>query len=165
MWRFERSSTFYIGLLRVKLILVCQDVLKWVWSSTNRNRFFIQTQILPQIMHHKRKEIFEIVWKPPTENQWGPTLEVKSHLKDHYTIEKIVWTIWHVWFAPFEYAVGCKFPCDEFCSFDKTRACIAIQGGKSHKSWLGCEQLTARTSFPANAHRMWNLNCSNNPLL
>lgn len=97
----------------------------------NRNKlFWIQTQILPKTMHHKSKDIIESVWKPLTENQRGPTLEVKSHwVKDHSTIEKIVWTIWHVWFAPFEYAVACKSPCYELCSFAKTRACIAIQGG------------------------------------
>jgi hypothetical protein len=49
-WLFciQEQRTIYMGQLRVKLILACQEVLKWVWSSKNRNRLlFIQNQILP----------------------------------------------------------------------------------------------------------------------
>ena len=34
VWRFEQR-TFYIGSWRVKLILACQEVLKWIWPSMN----------------------------------------------------------------------------------------------------------------------------------
>ena len=34
VWRFEQRTS-YIGSLMVNLILVCQEVLKWVWPSMN----------------------------------------------------------------------------------------------------------------------------------
>ena len=63
VWRFEQR-TFYIGSLRVELVLVCQEVPKWVWPSVNQNRLlFMQIQTLPPRMHHKWKIIINIVWK------------------------------------------------------------------------------------------------------
>ena len=56
------TRTFYIGSLRVKLIMACQEVLNWVWLSMNPNRLlFIQTQTLPLSIHHKWKDIMDIV--------------------------------------------------------------------------------------------------------
>jgi hypothetical protein len=50
---FEQR-TFYIGSWRVKLILACQEVLKWVWPFMNRYKMsFVQTSTLPPHMHQK----------------------------------------------------------------------------------------------------------------
>jgi hypothetical protein len=60
---FERR-TFYIGPLRVKLILACQEVLNWDWPSINQIKLlFIQIQPLPLNMHHKWKESIDLVYK------------------------------------------------------------------------------------------------------
>ena len=71
VWRFERR-TFYIGPLRVELILGCPKVLIWAWPSMNWNRLpFIQVQTLPPSMHHKWKEIIDIVCKTTNGKSWG----------------------------------------------------------------------------------------------
>jgi hypothetical protein len=63
-WRYcgrFKQRTFYIGSLRFKLILACQEVLNWVWPSMNLNTLlFHQIQTLPPSMHHKWKEIMNI---------------------------------------------------------------------------------------------------------
>ena len=56
-----------IASLRIKLILACQEVGRWVWPSMNQNRLlFIQTQTLPPHMHHKWKDINGILCKTKT---------------------------------------------------------------------------------------------------
>jgi hypothetical protein len=61
VWRLKHR-TFYIGSLRVKLILECLEVLKRVWLSMNRSRLlFIEIQTLPLSRHHKWIEIVNIV--------------------------------------------------------------------------------------------------------
>jgi hypothetical protein len=80
VWRFEQG-TFFIGSLRVKLILACQEVLGWVWPSMNRNGFlFVQIQtLLPLSKHPKWKEIIDIVCKQPMGNHKGSNPDKKSY--------------------------------------------------------------------------------------
>jgi hypothetical protein len=81
VWRFEHR-TFYIGSWRVKLVLACQEVLKWVWSSMNWYRmFYVKTSTLPPRMHQKLTEHGKIC----KQNNQLPT---KSHveLKDNSNI-------------------------------------------------------------------------------
>ena len=67
-WRqcggLNKWRTFYNVSLWVKLIVASQEVLEWVWLSRNQNRLpFIQIQTLPPSMHHKWKELIDIVCK------------------------------------------------------------------------------------------------------
>ena len=53
MWRFERR-TFKICHLGAKLILACQEVIKWVWPPMNRYRMVsVQTSTRTPSMHWK----------------------------------------------------------------------------------------------------------------
>ena len=64
---FEQR-TFFISLVRVKLILACPEVLKWDRSSMNRNRvLFVQIQTLRPSMHHKWKKHY---WYHMQNYQW-----------------------------------------------------------------------------------------------
>jgi len=75
------------GSLRVKNILACQEVLKWVWPSTNRNwLLFIQSQTLPPSIHHNWKEITDVVYRTTNRNHGGPTPHEKSHLSSRFTL-------------------------------------------------------------------------------
>ena len=66
------KRTFYINSWRVKLILVCQEVLKWVWLSMNRKRLlFIQIQTIPPTVHHKWKLSIEIVFRTTNKKSQG----------------------------------------------------------------------------------------------
>ena len=63
MWRFEQR-TFYVDSSKVKVILVCSEVLKWIWLLMNQNRLLVlQIQTLPLRMHLEWKEIIDIVCK------------------------------------------------------------------------------------------------------
>jgi hypothetical protein len=58
------KNPFYIGSIRVKLMLACQEVLKWVCSSMSWNRLLsMQIQRLPLSMHHEWEGIVDIVCK------------------------------------------------------------------------------------------------------
>ena len=85
VWRFE-WRTLYVSSLRVKLVLECQEVLKWVWPSTNPNKLlFNQIQTLSPSTHHKWQEIVDVVCK--TTNRYshrGPTPDKKSHRVERY---------------------------------------------------------------------------------
>ena len=84
--------------MRVKLILACQNVLEWAWSSMNWNRLlFFRIQTLPPSMHHK--------WKGNPTN--GNIL--RDQLQDNSSIELqeklnmiLIIYIWHyiLKFAP-----------------------------------------------------------------
>ena len=59
------QRAFYYNQSRIKLILVCQEVLKWVWPSVNTNRGTTGSvalkQLLPLSMHHKWKGIIDFI--------------------------------------------------------------------------------------------------------
>lgn len=60
---FEQR-TFFTNLVRVKLILADPEVLEWVRPSMNRSRLlFIQIKTIPPSMHHKSKNIIDIIYK------------------------------------------------------------------------------------------------------
>lgn len=86
--------------MRVNLILAFWEVLKWVWSSLNRNRLlFIQLQTQPLSMHHKWKTIRIYMQN----NQWktkGDQLLTKSsiELKDDYIIQHLSACLFQLFF-------------------------------------------------------------------
>ena len=78
-WRFK-PRTLYMGSLSIKLMLTCQEVLKWVWLSMNQTRIlFIEIQTLPQACTTSGKKSLILYAKTPTENHRGPSPNRKSH--------------------------------------------------------------------------------------
>jgi hypothetical protein len=77
---FDKEQSISVR-LRVDLILACQEVLKCVWPSMNRNRLvFIQSRTLPPSIHTGGKKVLVLCLKQPMRNHTGPTPDGKSHL-------------------------------------------------------------------------------------
>ena len=81
VWKFEQR-TFYISLLRVKVILACQEVHK-ISLALNELRYIASSfKHAPQV----GRKLLILYAKQPMENYRGPTLDGKSHSVERATI-------------------------------------------------------------------------------
>ena len=84
--RFQQRKHSTLNRLRVKLNFASQEVLKWVWPSTNRNRFNLHSLFKHYLREHNAsgKKVLTLYAKATDGTSWAANSQTKSpiELKD-----------------------------------------------------------------------------------